>query len=327
MSEAFLKNSIFSIRNEEDFNRVALLVFQYQYEHIPVYKNWCDFMKKSPTNCDHFTEIPFIPIEFFRDHSLIRENHPVEILFTSSGTTATTTSKHYVADLSLYSRSFSLGFHYFFGSPSDYHILALLPGYLEREGSSLIYMTQKLIEASQSSHSGFYLSNMSTLKEKINAIKDRKILLLGVSFALWEMAETYPVKNDSLLVMETGGMKGRKRELVREELHQILCKGFGVNTIFSEYGMTELLSQAYSKGIGVFYCPPWMKVLIRDIYDPLTLLTGNRSGGINVIDLANLYSCSFIATQDMGNVLADGGFVVTGRFDNSDTRGCNLMIS
>lgn len=327
MSEAEIKNGIFNISNEEEFNLIALQVYAYQYASNPVYQSWCRSLGKSPETCSHYTDIPFLPIEFFRNHNIICQNKPAEITFSSSGTTGAATSRHQVADVSLYIKSFELGFEKFFGEPSDYHILALLPGYLERQDSSLVFMMQKLIEQSKSNHSGFYLHNMKILREKINTIHDRKILLLGVSFALWEMAEAYPVANNSLMVMETGGMKGRRKELIREELHQILCKGFGVETIFSEYGMTELLSQAYSKDNGIFYCPPWMKVITRDIYDPLTLTRNDKSGGINVIDLANLYSCSFIATQDMGIAHPDGGFEVTGRFDNSDTRGCNLMLT
>lgn len=240
-----------------------------------------------------------------------------------------TQSRHFVRKYADYKFSFEGAFEHFYGNIRDYCVLALLPNYLERDGSSLVEMAKELIDASGHPSSGFYLNNLEDLINTINRLKagNTKVLLLGVTFALLDLAEMGPFDWSKLIVMETGGMKGRRKEIVREELHQSLCKAFGVSSIHSEYGMTELLSQGYSTGQGIFHCPPWMKVLVRDAYDPLSLLEGPKSGGINVIDLANLDSCSFIATQDLGKLHADGGFEVLGRFDNSDIRGCNLMIS
>lgn len=252
----------------------------------------------------------------------------MQIIFTSSGTTGAKTSQHVVTDISLYEKSFLKAFEHFYGPVSHYCILALLPAYLEREGSSLVYMVDSLITKSRHSNSGFYLNNLDDLKKQLMLLqkKGQKTLLIGVSFALLDLAETmrFPLKNT--IVMETGGMKGRRREMIRSELHQILKNAFGVEQIHSEYGMTELLSQGYSKGHGIFNCPPWMKVLIRDTEDPLSIQKSGKNGGINIIDLANLNSCPFIATQDLGKVHPNGSFEVLGRFDHSDIRGCNLMV-
>jgi phenylacetate-coenzyme A ligase PaaK-like adenylate-forming protein len=249
-------------------------------------------------------------------------------IFTSSGTTGQSTSKHYVTDIELYKKSYLKGFEYFYGSISDYCILALLPSYLERKGSSLIYMIDDLIKKSNHPESGFYLYQIDVLAEKLKKLdsKGEKVLLIGVSFALLDLVEKHQLQLKNTVVMETGGMKGRRKELIREELHGALKKGFGVERIHSEYGMTELLSQAYSHGNGIFKTPPWMKILIRDTEDPLTFLPYGKSGGINVVDLANMNSCSFIATQDLGKKYADESFEILGRFDHSDIRGCNLMI-
>ncbi len=238
-------------------------------------------------------------------------------------------SKHYVSKLELYRNSFRKGFEYFYGSPNQYCILALLPSYLERQNSSLVFMVNDLIELSKNEDSGFYLHNTADLMDKINKVKatNKKILLIGVSFALLDLAEEVDLDLKEIIIMETGGMKGRREELVREDLHEALTKSFHVKTIHSEYGMTELLSQAYSFGNGIFRCPPWMKVMVRNINDPMSILSNNRTGGINIIDLANIYSCSFIATQDLGKVHDDNTFEVLGRFDNSDLRGCNLLVS
>ena len=237
-------------------------------------------------------------------------------------------SKHYITDIQLYENSYLDGFQYFYGNIDDYIILALLPNYLERNGSSLVYMVDDLIKKSNAKESGFYLNNLKELSRKLTALdqKNKKILLLGVSYALLDLIEFKKFHLKNTIIMETGGMKGRRKEMVKEELHQLLCNGFGVDKIHSEYGMTELLSQAYSVGDGIFKTPPWMKILTRDTEDALTILPQNRTGGINVIDLANINSCSFIATQDLGKIHADGSFEILGRFDNSDIRGCNLMV-
>jgi phenylacetate-coenzyme A ligase PaaK-like adenylate-forming protein len=323
-----MTNKIFQISLPNEFNAMSLDIFDYQYQNNHIYQAFCNNLKKSPHTTKRIEDIPFMPISFFKNHKIICEGKNEEIVFSSSGTTGINTSKHYVADLEIYNKSFSEGFKHFFGDIQDYCILALLPSYLEREGSSLIYMTNSLIEKSGHPDSGFYLNNLKELEEKLTELqrKNQKTILIGVTFALLEMAKNYPVDVPDIIIMETGGMKGRGKELVRTELHEILCKGFGVSKIHSEYGMTELLSQAYSKGDGIFTCPPWMKVFTRGIYDPLEILPPNSSGAINIIDLANIDSCSFIATDDLGKVFADNSFEVTGRMDISDTRGCNLLI-
>lgn len=249
------------------------------------------------------------------------------MVFTSSGTTGMTTSKHLIADLKIYEKSFLKGFSIEYGSPSDYTILALLPSYLERKGSSLIYMVEKLIAESNDPDSGFYLYEMNSLIKKIDSLesKGKKTILIGVSYALLDLLEIKKFKMRNTIIMETGGMKGRRKEMIKAELHDILKIGFGVDNIHSEYGMTELLSQAYSKGDGLYSCPPWMKILIRDPEDAQTFIS-NKTGGINVIDLANKYSCAFIATQDLGKAEANNSFKIMGRFDNSDVRGCNLLV-
>jgi hypothetical protein len=252
-----------------------------------------------------------------------------EVAFTSSGTTGTITSSHFVTDVSWYVESFREAFALFYGDIEKYTILALLPAYLEREGSSLIYMADDLIRQSKNPDSGFFLYDHDKLYQQLKKQQEAKkpTILIGVTFALLDFIEKYTLDFPELIVMETGGMKGRRKEMIREELHEQLCRGFGVEAIQSEYGMTELLSQAYSKGEGIFNCPPWMKIIVRDTNDPMTLLNKDRTGGINVIDLANINSCSFIATQDLGKVYADNSFEVLGRFDNSDIRGCNLLIA
>jgi phenylacetate-coenzyme A ligase PaaK-like adenylate-forming protein len=317
--------SVFNIQSEEQLNRIALEVYEYQYSHNSVYRAFCQALGRTGRAPVHYTQIPFMPVEFFKTHQVISSSTPAELVFTSSGTTGMQTSRHYIHDPAVYIESFTRCFRLFFGDPSEYHILALLPGYLERTGSSLIYMVDELIRQSKSSYSGFYLDELQSLQSMLSSLHDRKILLLGVSFALLDMAEKFPVHNPGLMIMETGGMKGRRKELIREELHQVLTSAFNVNTIYSEYGMTELLSQAYSTGYGIYATPPWMRVLVRETNDPITL--SNTSGGINVIDLANIYSCSFIATQDLGRLLPGNRFEITGRFDNSDIRGCNLMVT
>ena len=320
--------SIFSINDHHGFISKTLEVFHFQYRHNTVYREFCNYLKTNPKSICQLEEIPFLPIEFFKSKKIRINNGKTQIIFTSSGTTGAKTSQHVVTDISLYEKSFLKAFEHFYGPVSHYCILALLPAYLEREGSSLVYMVDSLITKSRHSNSGFYLNNLDDLKKQLMLLqkKGQKTLLIGVSFALLDLAETmrFPLKNT--IVMETGGMKGRRREMIRSELHQILKNAFGVEQIHSEYGMTELLSQGYSKGHGIFNCPPWMKVLIRDTEDPLSIQKSGKNGGINIIDLANLNSCPFIATQDLGKVHPNGSFEVLGRFDHSDIRGCNLMV-
>ena len=321
-------DSIFNIQTEDEFNAAALAVFKFQYTSNLVYQEFCNLLNKNIVSVTNYTDIPFLPIQFFKSKKVLIQNATPEITFSSSGTTGTVTSKHYVSNVQVYIDSYLKGFKYFYGDIREYCVLALLPSYLEREGSSLIYMADDLIKKSDHPDSGFYLNNIDALVTKLQALEKKgvKVLLIGVSFALLDVAEQYNLNLKNTIVMETGGMKGRRKELIREELHQELQKGFGVSKIHSEYGMTELLSQGYSKGNGIFNTPPWMKILTRDPEDPLTLQTTGKTGGINVIDLANINSCSFIATQDLGKVHQDNSFEIIGRFDNSDIRGCNLLV-
>ncbi|MCM5661786.1 LuxE/PaaK family acyltransferase [Galbibacter mesophilus] len=320
-------SQIFNIKSEADFKEVTLSVFEFQYKNNPVYKQFCDLLGRNPSEVNSIETIPFLPIEFFKSHTVLRARKQEEIIFTSSGTTGSATSKHFVTDLKVYEDSFRKAFSLFYGNVNDYVVLALLPAYLERKGSSLIYMVNDLIENSGAEKSGFYLHNLDELAQRLKFLDadGKKVLLIGVSFALLDLVERYNFDLRNTTIMETGGMKGRRKEMIRAELHQVLSKGFGVDKIHSEYGMTELLSQAYSKGDGVFECPPWMKILIRDPEDALTLQSEGKTGGLNVIDLANVNSCSFIATQDLGRVKGNV-FEVIGRFDHSDIRGCNLMV-
>ncbi len=322
-------DQLFQINPDTEFNAFALKIFHYQYANNVVYHQYVNFHLKSSAikNINHYSQIPFLPIEFFKTFDVLCKDQHIDQSFVSSGTTGELTSRHMVANLNIYEESFNKSFNLFFGNPKDYMILALLPSYLEREGSSLIYMAEKLIEQSQYSSSGFYLDNYDELIQTLNDPNKPPTILLGVTFALLELAEKYKPDLSGVIVMETGGMKGRRKEIIREELHQILCSKFNVDQIYSEYGMTELLSQAYSTGKGIFKTPPWMKILIRDTNDPKTILSGQQSGGINIIDLANIYSCSFIATQDLGKLYTDGSFEVLGRFDTSDIRGCNLLVT
>ena len=322
------KNSIFNIQSEADFKATALEVFKFQFEHNAVYRSFCDLLYKHPSDVRSLEQIPFLPIEFFKTHSIISTNKPTEATFTSSGTTGSIVSKHHVVDLDVYKQSFRTGFESFYGTIENYTVLALLPSYLEREGSSLVYMANDMILQSKQPESGFYLHDLEALKNTLISLeaKGQKTLLIGVSYALLDLIEAYSFELKHTLVMETGGMKGQRKELVKSELHALLKQGFGVDTIHSEYGMTELLSQAYSKGGGVFETPPWMKVLTRDPEDALSIQPNGKSGGINIIDLANINSCAFIATQDLGKIKSDGTFEILGRFDQSDIRGCNLMV-
>lgn len=324
----FSTSDIFHIASKKEFEKTTLKVFRYQYDNNIVYRQFCEFLKKDKTNVKSLSQIPFLPIQFFKSHDVLSSAEPVQITFTSSGTTGMTTSRHLVTDLSFYEESFQLGFSQFYGNIEDYVILALLPSYLEREGSSLIYMVEDLIERSHQPDSGFYLNNYDELTEKLISLDHagQNVVLIGVTYALLDLAERQKFNLKNTIIMETGGMKGKRKEMIREELHDTLCEGFGVSKIHSEYGMTELLSQAYSLGDGVFECPNWMQILIRDTEDALTYVENGKTGGINVIDLANINSCSFIATQDLGKIVGNNAFEVLGRFDNSDIRGCNLMV-
>lgn len=320
--------ALFQIKNEAEFLTIALDTFRLQYEQNRVYQTFCNHLNINPNKVQSLKDIPHLPIRFFKEKKLLSTTDAPMAIFTSSGTTGSTTSKHFVTDISLYEESYLTAFEQFYDEPSSFCILALLPSYLERKGSSLIYMVNDLIKKSEHPKSGFFLDDLNKLNDNLIELEatGTKTLLIGVSFALLDFCEHYPIELKSTIVMETGGMKGRRKELIREELHELLKKGFGVDDIHSEYGMTELLSQAYSKGNGVFTCPPWMKVLVRDTEDPLSYLINGKSGGINVIDLANRNSCSFIATQDLGKKYNDDSFEILGRFDDSDIRGCNLMV-
>ena len=318
---------IFSITTPTQFEALALKVFQFQFIHNAVYNAYCQHLGKSPDNVHTSTDIPFLPISFFKTHSVLSSTKSVATTFTSSGTTGSTPSQHHVVDLDLYRQSCTKAFTAIYGPVESYCVLALLPAYLERKGSSLVYMANDFIAQSKHRDSGFYLYDVKTLHQKLLMLEAEhtKTLLLGVSFALLDLAAQFPTPLQYTTIMETGGMKGRRKEMIREELHASLKKAFSVANIHSEYGMTELLSQAYSQGNGVFTPPPWMKVLTRDTQDPLTLQAHGKTGGLNVIDLANTYSCSFIATQDLGKTYPDGTFSVLGRYDHSEVRGCNLM--
>ena len=321
-------SDIFTISNQKQFEKIALKVFRFQYENNLVYQEFCDLLKTNPQKVKALHQIPFLPIQFFKSHTVVSNNNPIEATFTSSGTTGTITSKHLVTDVSIYEESYRKGFSQFYGNIEDYVILALLPSYLEREGSSLIYMVEDLIQLTNNSNSGFYLNNHEELIQKLIELDQtgQNVILIGVTYALLDLIEKRTFNLQHTIIMETGGMKGKRKEMIREELHEQLCEGFGVTAIHSEYGMTELLSQAYSLGNGIFECPSWMQIHIRDTEDALSYINDGKTGGINVIDLANINSCSFIATQDLGKKYPNTTFEVLGRFDNSDIRGCNLMV-
>jgi len=320
---------IFKIRNDEDFNRLAMEIFHLQAEQNPVYAKYLDMLGYKAEAISQPAEIPFLPIEFFKSHRVITGRKEPALVFESSGTTGQLPARHYLVTESLYRESFIRHFTARYGDPADLCILALLPSYLERKNASLVYMMEHLAGISKHPDSGFYLDELDQLQNilvKRNS-DGHPALLLGVSFALLDLAEKKPLPlAKNITVMETGGMKGRRKEMIREELHGILKNAFRKTDIHSEYGMTELLSQAYAPKNGIFFPPPWMKVVTRDLYDPQTTLPPGRSGGINIIDLANIWSCSFIATGDVGRVTSDGSFQVTGRFDQAEVRGCNLMV-
>ncbi len=321
-------SKIFDIASAAEFESATIAIFRFQYNNNEVYHQFCNLLGKDTTNVKSLKEIPFLPIGLFKSKMIISTRSVGEVIFTSSGTTGQDTSKHYVSDIGLYEKSYLSGFKRCYGRITDYCILALLPSYLERTGSSLIYMVDDLIKKSKHPESGFYLDEVDTLIKKMQGLEaeEKKVILIGVSFALLDLVEKRRLKLKNTIVIETGGMKGRRKEMIREELHETLKNGFGINTIHSEYGMTELLSQAYSKGNGIFNTPPWMKILIRDTEDPLSYQTNGKTGGVNVIDLANINSCSFIATQDLGKKYDNDSFEILGRFDHSDIRGCNLMM-
>ena len=320
---------IFKINNDDEFNNVALAIFRNQALNCVIYKSFLSNLKIDANKIEHYANVPFLPIGFFKSHAITSSSKPVQITFSSSGTTGQLTSQHFVQNLCVYEQSYNKAFELFYGKADDYCILALLPSYLERDGSSLIYMVDDLLRQSTHPSSGYFLHNHEELYMTLTKLKSsgQKTILIGVTYALLDFIEQFQIDFPELVVMETGGMKGKRKEMVRNELHQLLCAAFGVKHIHSEYGMTELLSQGYSKGDGIFEAPPWMKILLRDTSDPLSLLPeGQSTGGVNVIDLANINSCSFIATQDLGKKYDDGSFEIIGRFDNADIRGCNLLI-
>jgi len=319
-----LEQEIFSIQNSAEFDSAALKVFEFQYKHCDVYQKYVDLLG---TKVKSVSDIPFLPIDFFKHSSIISGGGETEILFESSGTTGSAVSRHHLLSRAIYEKSFTRCFDLFYGPARSYRILALLPSYLERGNSSLVYMANELIRQSENEESGFYLNNFDELKAMLDKASDKKTLLIGVSFGLLDFLERYQPKLHNTIVMETGGMKGRRKEMIRLELHEELKAGFGVDAIHSEYGMTELLSQAYSKGDGIFETPPWMRIQIREANDPLTSAEVGKTGGVNITDLANLYSCSFIATSDLGREIPEKGMEILGRFDYSDIRGCNLMVA
>ena len=317
----------FKISTYEDFEKKAIELFKIQYKHNQVYNKYCSLLGVNAEKIKNLIEIPFLPIQIFKTHKVVSNKKKHMIIFESSGTSGTK-SKHYVTDLDLYKKSFTKCFERFYGYPNDYLFLALLPGYFEQKNSSLVYMINYFIQLSKYEESEFYLYDYKKLYDVLIKFKKKKIkiVLFGVTHALLDFISNYKIQMKNLIVIETGGMKGKNKEISRDELHVKLKKGLGTNNIHSEYGMTELLSQAYSKGDGMFSTPPWMRVLIRDTKDALTILPEEKTGGINVIDLANVHSCAFIATQDLGKIHKNGQFELLGRFDQSDVRGCNLML-
>ena len=320
------KTNIFSL-NADTFKSVALELFYLHSNHNPVYKEYLEFLNIQPDKIKSIEEIPFLPIELFKKHIILPENAKYQTIFESSGTTGMEPSRHYIADIEVYEQSILAGFRHFYGGPEDFVFFALLPSYLERTHSSLVYMANFLMKESKTDAGGFYLYNHAELAENLEKAKKgpRKIFLIGVSFALLDFADSFPMDLSEVIIVETGGMKGRREEIIREELHDTLIKAFNVPVIHSEYSMTELLSQAYSLKSGLFKCPPWMQVLIREPNDPFTYFADGQAGGINIIDLANMNSCPFIAIQDLGRIDDTGFFEVLGRFDNSEIRGCSLL--
>ncbi len=316
-----------------NFTELAVELFNFQYRYNDVYRNYCNTLNILPSQVDTITKIPFLPVEFFKTHEIKASYFEAEAIFESSGTTSSVNSRHLVRDTAVYKKSFTACFEKFYGQAKNKCILGLLPSYLERNNSSLVFMVEELIKQSDNNLSGFYLSDYDKLLRTIlhNEILKQSTLLIGVTYALLDFAEKHPIQLRNTIVMETGGMKGRREEMTRQQVHSRLQNNLGVSLIHSEYGMTELLSQAYSKGDGIFHCPPWMKVLIREEDDPFAIFIADAlqekpiTGAINIIDLANIYSCSFIATADVGRLYSNESFEVLGRMDNSDIRGCSLM--
>jgi hypothetical protein len=322
------REEIFNIKSEQDFNSIAIELFHYQFEKNPVYRDFVINLSINPSAIKHFGNIPFLPVSFFKTQRILTGSGDPEKVFRSSGTSGMERSSHFVADVSVYKQSLLAGFEFCYGNPAGYKFLALVPDPDTNPDSSLAFMVNLLMETAHPGEKYFFMEDFPSLDEKIRFFgkSQKKIILIGLTSALMDFSEKFPSVNPDLIVMETGGMKGKRKELIREELHALLCRQFGVAGIHSEYGMTELLTQAYSKGNGLFSTPPWMKVLIRDTHDPLTVIKTGQTGGINVIDLANFNSCPFIATNDLGKVHHDQQFEVLGRFDHSDIRGCNLMV-
>ena len=319
---------IFDIKNHSEFKKQCLDIYNFQYENNMVYQSYCNMICKDPSDVNEINKIPFLPISFFKTKKILSTDN-FEKVFYSSGTTTNSRSKHFISSLKLYQKSFINNFKLNYSDITQYTILALLPNYYDNKDSSLIYMIEKLIKLSKSKESGFFLDDYINLSKKLIELdtkKERKTILIGVPYALLDMIDFNQLQLNNTIIMETGGMKGRRKEMVRTELHEKLKRGFGVSEIHSEYGMTELLSQAYSKGDGIFKTPSWMKVIIRDINDAQNLDFNKKSGAINIIDLANYNSCSFIATDDMGKHVNDDEFELIGRVDNSDIRGCNLLV-
>lgn len=319
-------NNIFSVR-DSNFDDLAIELYHWQYRQNPVYRQWVSLLTAEPYAIKTLAGIPALPISFFKTHRVLAEDQTANCVFESSRTTGMVSSKHYVPNTDWYEKGSVLGFEQRYGKLDEWCVLALLPAYLERENSSLVYMANHFIEKSAHPSSGFYLYDFAELHKKLLELEaaGQKTLLLGVTFALLDFTENYPMQLNHTLIMETGGMKGRGKELTREELHSLLCKRTGLSSIHAEYGMTELLSQAYSMGGGRFHCPPWMKVLLRKEDDPLEIMQAG-TGLLQIIDLANIYSCAFIATQDIGKLYPDGSFEVIGRMDHSDLRGCSLLV-
>ncbi len=328
MSSSF-RDQIFRISNYREFEKAALEIFRVQVRENSVYRQYVSLLGVTTEDVTTVSRIPFLPIEFFKSHIIITGNDEPEKIFESSGTTGSETSRHYVTDLRVYEESFLTSFNIAYGDPGDYFFAALLPSYIERGNSSLVYMADVLIKNSRQEGSSFFLNENERLISALRNVQSakRRGMLMGVSFALLELAEKFSPDLNGITIVETGGMKGRRKELIRDDLHAALKVGFNVSSVHSEYGMTELLSQAWSKGEGIFFTPPWMKILLREINDPLSVFEDTGiTGGINIIDLANYNSCSFISTGDLGRLHAGGGFEVLGRFGNSDLRGCNLLI-
>jgi hypothetical protein len=327
--------NIFDILTENDFLSASLKTFRYQYHHVEIYRKFVDYLKINPDEVDELKKIPFLPIEMFKNHHILDKNVTTDLFFQSSGTTQMNLSKHFIANPGIYEESIYKSFEKFIGKPEDFIFLGLLPSYLEKQNSSLIYMVDYLMKKSAKSENGYFLYNHSDLFELLNTLQDKKVILFGVSFALLDFIDYCHSERseeslnflENLVVIETGGMKGRKEEMTKDELLKILQEGFKTDKIYSEYSMTELLSQAYSLGENIYECPNWMRIMVRNAEDPFNYEKQGRTGAINIIDLANIHSCSFIATQDLGKTLPEGKFQVLGRIDHSDIRGCSLLVS